>query len=307
MKYVFGPVASRRLKRSLGIDLVPYKTCSLDCIYCEVGKTTNLTVERTEYLPTAIILANLTEYLQELPSPPDYITLSGSGEPTLHAQIGTIIKEIKGITSIPVAVLTNGTLLYRDEVKEALLQADVVLPSLDAVSEAMFRSINRPHSSLKIGTIIRGLHEFRRSFGGQVWLEVLLCRGINDDEEEIARLKETINTINPDKVQLNTVDRPPVEDLVFPVDREALTRIQGKIGERAEVVAGSVDATVERMLARGTMRIVELLRRRPGTVDDISRALRLHSNEVERILDTLKTEGKVQPRMFNNRWYYHAE
>jgi len=271
-----------------------------------VGKTTHLTVQRSEYIPADIILANVKEHLDELPTPPDYITLSGSGEPTLHSGIAAIITEIKRITSIPVAVLTNSSLLYQDEVAEALSKADVVLPSLDAASDGVFQRICRPHPSVALDEIIRALKRFRRDFGGQVWLEVLLCRDINDSPEEIDRLQGIVAEIDPHKVQLNTVDRPPPEGFVLPLHSEELLRVKNSFGEKAEIVASSVDDAVDSLLGDERMRIVELLGRRPGTLEDISKALRMRKNEVVTILDSLKKEGRVHDRIFDNRLYYHV-
>lgn len=235
MKYIFGPVASRRLKRSLGIDLIPYKTCSFDCVYCELGRTTNKTIERKEYIPPEKIIINLKEYLKRATIPPDYITLGGSGEPTLHSRIGVIISEIKKITPIPVAVLTNSSLLYQDAVKKDMRGADVILPSLDTVTKSLFEYLNRPHPSLQIKEIIKDLKDFRKAFTGKIWLEIMFCLGVNDSKEEINALNEAIQGINPDKIQLNSVDRPPAEDFVFSAPIEKLTEIQKEFGEKAEI------------------------------------------------------------------------
>ncbi|MFH0813847.1 MAG: radical SAM protein [Pseudomonadota bacterium] len=306
MKYIFGPVASRRLKRSLGIDLIPHKTCSFDCIYCELGRTTNKTIERKEYILPEKIIINLKEYLKTATIPPDYITLGGSGEPTLHSLIGIIISEIKKITSIPVAVLTNGSLLYQDEVKEELLGADVILPSLDAVSQSCFKYLNRPHPSLQIHQIVKGLKDFRRAFSGKIWLEILFCLGVNDSKGEIKALRETIKEINPDKVQLNSVDRPPAEDFVFPVSTEKLEEIQKEFGEKAEIIAGQIFDSPTGTIRDGKMRVFNLLKRRPCTLGDISKALGIHQNELVKLLDILRKEGKVHHRIFNNQCYYQA-
>jgi len=179
-KYIFGPVPSRRLGRSLGVDLVPYKTCTFDCIYCDLGRTTRKTTSRQSYVPPEEIQGELEFSLSVLEKKPDYITLSGSGEPTLNTNIGEIIQRIKEITSIPIAILTNSSLFSLDEVRSDLSEADLVLPSLDAITPALFEYINRPALSLKIEEIISGLIQFRKQYRGQIWLEVLFCRGVND-------------------------------------------------------------------------------------------------------------------------------
>jgi len=306
VRYIFGPVASRRLGRSLGIDLVPYKTCSFDCLYCELGTTTNLTSERKTYSVPQKIIDELKGYLKKPALQPDYITLGGSGEPTLHDHLGTIIAEIKKLTSIPVAVLTNSSLLDRDDVKEDLLRSDVILPSLDTVSPSLFTFLNRPHPSLDLKKIIQGLIDFRKRFPGQIWLEILFCRGINDSEEEVRRLQEVIREINPDKIQLNTLDRPPAEDSVFPVSREELERIKKFFGEKAEIITGSLPEDARGSTADRKKRIYNLVKRRPCTFDEVSLALGIPKMALMDLIESLKNEGKVSQRLHNNQVYYQG-
>src|SRR4030042_6378335 len=192
LKYIFGPVPSRRLGRSLGVDLVPYKTCSFDCIYCDLGRTTHKTTFRESYVKPEEIRREVELALPTLSKKPDYITLSGSGEPTLNQNIGDIIHAIKDLTSIPLAVLTNGSLLSIEEIRKELIEADMVLPSLDAITDVTFQCLNRPSPLLKIEEIISGLIQFRKQYRGQIWLEILFCRGINDDRGEIEKLKGVI-------------------------------------------------------------------------------------------------------------------
>ena len=208
-RYLYGPVPSRRLGRSLGIDLVPHKICTYDCIYCQIRKTTKKTLLRREYVPVKEVLEEVKTFLLEGSSSIDYLSLSGSGEPTLHSKIRSIIKGIKEITSIPVAVITNGSLLCEREVREDLLQADVVLPSLDAVSPEIFMKINRSHRKLSIERVIEGMVEFRKIYKGQIWLEILFCKGVNDTSEELQKMKEVVKQIKPNLIHLNTVVRPP--------------------------------------------------------------------------------------------------
>ena len=290
----------------MGIDLIPYKTCSFDCVYCELGRTTNKTIERKGYIPPEKIIIDLKEYLKRATIPPDYITLGGSGEPTLHSLIGVIISEIKKITSVPVAVLTNSSLLYQDEVKKELLGADVILPSLDAVMKPVFEYLNRPHPSLQIHQIVKGLKDFRKAFQGEIWLEILFCLGVNDSKSEVKALKEAIQEINPNKIQLNSVDRPPAEDFAFPVSTEKLEEIQKEFGEKAEIIAGRIFDSPTSPILNGKIRIFNLLKRRPCTLIDISKALGIHQNELVKLLDILRKEGKVYHRMYNNQCYYQV-
>jgi wyosine [tRNA(Phe)-imidazoG37] synthetase (radical SAM superfamily) len=306
-KYIFGPVPSRRLGRSLGVDLVPYKTCSFDCIYCDLGRTTQKTTLRQSFASPEEIQGELESYLSGSDKKPDFITLSGSGDPTLNNNIGQIIRGAKEITSIPVAVLTNSSLFSLDEVRRDLSEADVVLPSLDAMTPALFGYINRPHPSLKIEEVFASLIQFRKEYRGQIWLEIVFCRGVNDDKEEIERLKEAIGRIRPDRVQLNTPTRPPVEDFVFPLTKDQLEEIRKRLGEKAEVISECVAPLGDRFDSDRDAEIINLLRRRPCTAEDISSGLGLHLEEVVKSLNNLREKGAVQYRVFEHRCYYeHA-
>jgi wyosine [tRNA(Phe)-imidazoG37] synthetase (radical SAM superfamily) len=303
-KYIFGPVPSRRLGRSLGVDLVPYKTCTFDCIYCDLGRTTCKTVSRQSYVASDDVERELDFSLPALEKKTDYITLSGSGEPTLNQNIKDIIHSIKGSTSLPLAVLTNGSLLFMEEVRDDLMEADIVLPSLDAVTPFIFDHINRPHPSLRIEEIISGLVQFRKQFRGQIWLEILFCRGINDDKEEIGKLKKVIERIQPDRVQLNTSVRPPVEEFAFPLTLNQLEEIRERMGGKAEIVPDFPKPFDEEFDSVKDTEILNLIKRRPCTAEDVSNALGLHLDEVVKYLEKLLEEGVVYCRMYEHRYYY---
>jgi wyosine [tRNA(Phe)-imidazoG37] synthetase (radical SAM superfamily) len=303
-KYVFGPVPSRRLGRSLGVDLVPYKTCTFDCIYCDLGRTTQQTTLRQSFASLEEIQSELKSYLSVLDKKPDSITFSGSGEPTLSNHIGQIIRGAKEITSIPIAVITNSSLFSLEEVRRDLSEADVVLPSLDAMTPALFGYINRPHPSLTIEEVYKGLVQFRKEYRGQIWLEIVFCRGVNDHREEIERFKEAIGRIQPDRVQLNTPTRPPAEDFVFPLTKDQLEDIRKKLGEKAEVIPEFVAPLGDRFDSGRDTEIINLLKRRPCTAEDISRALGLRLEEVVKYLNHLRSKGAVQYRVFEHRCYY---
>jgi wyosine [tRNA(Phe)-imidazoG37] synthetase (radical SAM superfamily) len=303
-KYIFGPVPSRRLGRSLGVDLVPYKTCTFDCIYCDVGRTTHKTISRQSFVSSEEIQRGLESILSILDKKPDYVTLSGSGEPTLNNNIGEIIRKMKEVTSIPMAVLTNGSLLTMDEVQKDLLEADVVLPSLDAITPAFFEYINRPHQSLKIDEIILGLIQFRKQYRGQIWLEVLFCRGVNDGEEEVEKLKGVIDQIEPDRIQLNTPVRPPAEDFAFPLTFKQLEAIKQRFGNIADVVSEFMGPMGNRFDSDKDAEIIELIKRRPCTAEDISKALGFRMDEIVKHLDHLTKTGAIRYRMYQHRCYY---
>ena len=305
-KYIFGPVPSRRLGRSLGIDLVPYKTCTFDCIYCDLGRTTHKTISRQSYVTLGEIKKELELTLPVLDKKPDFITLSGSGEPTLNNNIGEIIREVKKITSIPVAVLTNSSLLSFNEVRKDLSGADVVLPSLDAITPTLFEYINRPHTSLRIEETISGLIQFRKQCRGQIWLEILFCRGVNDGNEEVEKFKGIIEKIQPDRVQLNTPVRPPAEDFAFPLTLGQLEEIRERLGDKAEIISEFGAPLGEEFNSVKDTEILNLIKRRPCTAEDISKALGLHLNEVVKYLEKLIKEGVVHYRMYEHHGYYES-
>lgn len=235
-RFVYGPVPSRRLGRSLGIDLVPFKTCSYDCIYCQLGRTTNKTTDLLEYVPVDGVLAELAEKLQAGPTP-DFIGLAGSGEPTLHARLGEIIAGIKGLTRVPVAVLTNGSLLWKPEVRAGLARAELVLPSLDAGSQPSFEQVNRPHADVSFARMVEGLLAFSQEFRGEIWLEVFILAGLTDRPNEIGRIAAIVEQLRPARIQLNTVSRPPAETTALAASRAVLESLCGLFASPCEVIA----------------------------------------------------------------------
>ena len=303
-QYLYGPVPSRRLGRSLGIDLVPHKICTYDCIYCQIGKTTDKTLVRKEYVPVKEILEEVRRFLKEETSSIDHLSLSGSGEPTLHSQIRSVIEVIKTITSIPVAVITNGSLLYEEEVRQDLLSADIVLPSLDAVSSEVFMRINRPRPGFSIEKVIEGLVEFRKVYKGQIWLEILFCKGVNDSKEELLRMKKAVDRIQPDRIHLNTVVRPPSEKWVLPLDEAEMEKIKDFFGEKAEIIS-EFDRHPSSIPERDIKEeILKILRRRPLSISDLSKGMGIPQNELDQYIEPLTQEGKIQTRVFGESVYY---
>ena len=303
-RYLYGPVPSRRLGRSLGIDLVPHKICTYDCIYCQIGKTTEKTLVRKEYVPVREILEEVRRFLKEKPSSIDHLSLSGSGEPTLHLQIRSIIEGIKTITSIPVAVITNGSLLYEEEVRQDLLRADIVLPSLDAISPEAFMKINRPRSGFSIEKVVEGLVEFRKIYKGQIWLEILFCRGVNDGKKELMRMKKVVDRIQPDRIHLNTVVRPPSEKWVASLNQKEMEEIKAFFGERASIIT-EFDRHPSSVSERDIKEeILKILKRRPLSLSDLSEGMGIPQNELDRYIEPLTQEGKIQTRIFDGSVYY---
>jgi len=304
-KYLYGPVPSRRLGLSLGIDIVPLKSCTLDCVYCQLGKTTDKTIERKDYVPIKAVLTELKDKLNE-GLKADFITISGSGEPTLHLRLGELIEGIKKITDIPVAIMTNGTLLYRQDVRTDCAKADVVVPSLDAGDANTFRKVNRPHKDISIEKLVDGLCKFRKEFSGQMWLEVFLIEGLNTDTAEIDKIKELIQRIGPDKVQLNTAVRPTAEAGVKKVDAEKLGTIASRIGQGCEVVADFLSRHTRKHIDSKAEDILSMLKRRPCSLNDICSGLSIHPDEALKYITELREQGAINSEEKTGKIFFKA-
>lgn len=304
--YVFGPVASRRLGRSLGIDLVPFKTCTYNCIYCQLGPTTNLTLERKEWVPFDRVLEEARQKLASAEGV-DYITFSGSGEPTLHNRIGEILREVKRITSVPIAVLTNGSLLWQADVQEELLEADLVIPSLDAPDRALFRHVNRPHPELAFEPMIEGLVRFRERYRGKIWLEVFLLAGMTGMESEVRRLAALAAKIRPDLVQLMTATRPAPMDFVEPVSAEELEGFV-RLFDVPAVAVPPLSPLARQVLSKTSRdEILSLLARRPCTIEDIAVGLGIPAAEAEKYVADLDAHGQLRRKRSKGMIYYAAD
>ena len=308
--HIFGPVMSRRLGRSLGIDLLPFKTCSYDCVYCECGATTHITTKRAEFFPTEEVISQLDTVLRERPTL-DYITFAGSGEPTLSLSIGRIIRHLK--TAYPeykVAVLTNGSLLGNKEVAADLSQADLVIPTLTSTSQETFEKIHRPDTCLLIKTIISDILEFRKEFGGEIWLEIFLIPGLNTTDDELASLREAVRMIRPKRIQLNTLDRPAAEDWVTAPDPDELENIRKYFSElKIPVDVAGVCCEQPDVCRAGEStheQILKTLRIRPSTVEDLASMTGLHHHEVAKYLSGLLEEGTVHIQRGKRGVFYSA-
>lgn len=323
MKHLFGPVNSRRLGLSQGIDLLPPKTCNFNCIYCEINRAPQLSCERGEHIPAATILAEIDELLADEARVHDLdvFTITASGEPTLHTGIGKIIRHLKEKTNKPVAILTNGSQLYLKEVQDDLMAADIVIPSLDAARPESFRRVNRPAKcSADLETIINGIADFSQKFSGEVWLEILLVENINDAPEDIAALEQAIARIMPTRVQLNTVARPPYESFAKPLTRKRLEEVKAEIetvyDKPVDILAGVKDNEIadsgkgreivdEKMVpARIETEISEMLLRRPCTASDIAVTLNMNSEQVAGILKAMENRGSLTVRIHGGKKYY---
>ncbi len=290
--YTYGPVPSRRLGLSLGVDIVPAKICTLDCVYCQIGRTTRRSIVRQDFIDMDAVLAELAAKLKA-GLKADYITIGGSGEPTLNSRLGDLIDGIRRLTDIRVAILTNGTLLYRADVRAECAKADVVCPTLDAADAAVFEAVHRPTRDITIEKLVSGLEQFRREYSGQIWLEVFLVAGVNTEAEQIGKLKGLIQRIRPDKVHLNTAVRPPAEPDVQAVPAATLDAIARQIGGNCEVIGAPPAAVSDEHRQRAQADVVSVLKRRPCSVEDICTGLAMDRMEAQKHLSHLQDLGVV--------------
>lgn len=306
-EYVYGPVPSRRLGRSLGIDLVPFKTCSYDCIYCQLGRTTCKSVARKDFVSVDKVITELEGVLKACPEP-DCITIAGSGEPTLHSGIGEVIQRIKEITVTPVVVLTNGSLMGQAVVRDALMTADVVVPSLDAGDPDQFQRINRPHPEIDFGSMCEGLEIFTREFGGEVWLEIFLLAELTDTPESVQTIVSIVERIAPARVQLNTVCRPPAERSAMSITLEQMLALKALFPCRADIIGASqLRHLVEnRLTPIDDDVVIALIGRRPCSTKDVADGLGVHLNEALKYLNRLTTMGRAQTIRSNGKLFYVA-
>jgi wyosine [tRNA(Phe)-imidazoG37] synthetase (radical SAM superfamily) len=297
MKYIFGPVPSRRLGQSLGIDPIPQKTCNWNCVYCQLGRSAPMTNARREYIPVDAIIAEVTWALQtHSPGEIDWVTFVGSGEPTLNSELGNMIRKVKAQTRIPVAVITNGALTFLPEVRADLAQADAVLPTLDAGSAELYRKINRPWPDLTFERQVEGLIAFRAEYRGKLWIEVMLVRGLNDSEEALRDLASVLVRIKPDQVHLSLPVRPPAESWVQPTDEEGLLRAQAILGDVAHVLSPAQGEFDLRGCGNASEAILSIITRHPMREDDLFTALqRWPDEDVRQILQNLSESGLAQP------------
>jgi len=301
MQFVYGPVPSRRLGRSLGINVIPFKTCNYSCVYCQLGRTTNKINERKSFFPKEDILKEVAEVIGRVEA--DHITFAGEGEPTLCKDIGWLIREIRKITDTPIAVITNGSLLYREDVRQDLAEADVVIPSLDAADERTFRRINRPHKDLKIDKIIEGLAEFGREYNGKFYIEIMLVKGYNDSEDALFAIKSALKKIEPDGVYLLTPVRPTASN-VEPADEFGIMRANAILGDVVKIIDPEIGEFSAECFSSAEEAVKTLLRRHPMREDQLKDFLKKFGENlsfVESIEGIKRVEfmGKVFYRIDN--------
>jgi len=298
MKYVFGPVPSRRLGQSLGVDPIALKTCNWNCVYCQLGRSRPLVNERRDYFPPDEIVAEVEQALHAHgPEGIDWITFLGSGEPLLHAHLGDMLRKVKALTPLPVAVLTNGSLLYLPAVRDELRVVDAVLPSLDAGTPELYRRINRPHPKLTYERLIGGLIAFGQEYEGNLWLEVMLMRGVNDTEGALRDIAAQLTRIRPSEIHINLPTRPPAEVWLEPPDQEGLMRAIAILEQVAPVravesVTGTVELTASDTLADA---ILAVITRHPLHEEELERTLaHCDAQQVHAALAELEATGRAQ-------------
>lgn len=302
--YLFGPVPSRRLGRSLGVDLVPFKTCSFDCIFCQLGRTTTRTLTRKEYVPVDKVIEELDEWLQT-GNDADYITLSGSGEPTLNAHFGRVIEFVRTATTIPVVLLTNGSLLIDPDVRAQAAQANVVKVSLSAWDQYSLESINRPHPDIEFRRLVEGQRLLQNAFEGELWMEVFLVWGTNATVQDVTNIAGLAKIIGPDRVQLNTAVRPPCEEYAFVVPRERMESLARLFDPPAEVIA-EYSTNMSAKVRADEAEILRMVERRPCTLEQIGQVFGLHKNETSKYIGKLTRTGQVRQSQRNGEAYYSA-
>ena len=300
-KRVFGPVLSKRLGNSLGIDVIPHKTCSYNCIYCQLGSEENTITDLTNYYSVDEIIYELKEALLNNKNI-DYITFTGSGEPTLYKDLKKLIYEIKQITDIPVCIITNGSLLYKQEMRSNLLLADLIIPSLDAGNEETFKLIDNPNKEINFDKMVEGLIEFKKVFKGEYWLEIFLLKDINDNEDELDDIIKIVKKIKPDRIQLITATRRVANEKAKALSDEELKKIKKYFNSKCDI---EIDIPNISENHKGNTRIlteediVNFLIRQPGTAYIIAKSFNENERKVKELLDLLIKKNKVREEIVN--------
>jgi wyosine [tRNA(Phe)-imidazoG37] synthetase (radical SAM superfamily) len=303
-KYIFGPIPSRRFGLSLGVDLVPFKTCSFNCIYCECGRTTNLTLERKEYIDVTDIINELKDFLSNKPEI-DFITITGSGEPTLNSGIGRLATFLKtNFGGYKTALLTNGTLLHDSEVVESVKTIDVIKVTLNAVDDPTLCKINKPAESVTMGKIIEGIISLRKNFTNKIWIELFIIPGINDDDDKLLDLKIELIKINPDVVHLNSLDRPGAFQNAVPADHDTLLRVKKILEPLPVEIISKVKNNVSKESDNAEDFILSIIKRRPSTVEDIVISSGLSKKEIEVQINKLKEDHKIIEKKMDRGIFY---
>ena len=303
--YFYGPVPSRRLGFSLGVDIIPLKTCDFDCIYCQLGRSAKFRTKRGVWVDLKGLRKELKTILKNKPKI-DFLTISGSGEPTLHKGLNKIIKVLKTETknTYPVCVITNSSLLYRKEVRRELLLADLIVPSLDAGSAKTFRKINNPARNVNFSNVVKGLEALRKEFKGDIWLEVMLVKGVNDSIDEVKKIKKIIDQFKPDKVQLNFPIRPTDDKLKLP-DKKTINKIISILSKNTKIISPFIKKINELNLTGDLeSKILRLLQVRPESLENLSSSLGINISLAIKALTNLLEKRLIKKENNNEIIFY---
>jgi wyosine [tRNA(Phe)-imidazoG37] synthetase (radical SAM superfamily) len=304
--YIFGPVPSRRLGLSLGVDLLNCKSCNLNCVYCELGKTFQYVKDRKIFVKTEDVLGEIRAYFNNGGNA-DYVTFSGAGEPTLALNLGEAMEGARKITNGKIALITNAVLFSDKKVREEAAKADVVLPNVDAAGEEVFAKLNRPHKSISLKKYLDGLRQFTSEYGGKLWVEVMIVKGLNDSDEEILKIKEYLDTLkHVDKIQLNTIVRARAEESAGPVDNEKLEHIRSLLGPKAEIIGSFAGGKIE-TIDNPEAAVLSIIRLRPATVEDILSVLPVAEKEVKKYLQGFIVKGLAEKLMLKGKEFYRGK
>jgi wyosine [tRNA(Phe)-imidazoG37] synthetase (radical SAM superfamily) len=306
MKYVYGPVPSRRLGRSLGIDPIPSKTCNYQCIYCQLGKTTNFTNVRKNYFPKSELILEIEAAIKQNEGKYDYVTFVGSGEPTLFKDLNDLILKAKKFSDKPICVITNGGLMYNKQVRDTLMLADIVLPSLDAGDEKSFIKINRPHPTIKFDSVIQGLIDFQKKFAGKFWIEIMIMKGINDSKKELLKIKKKIDLIIPERIDINVPIRPPAEDWVRIPNKTIISRLNAIFDEYNNINFPEIGkfAYYSLNFERELLSLIERHPMRQTQILDTFSSENLSINQILERLTQLELQKKIEKISYLNKIYW---
>ncbi|MHA1752959.1 MAG: radical SAM protein [Candidatus Helarchaeota archaeon] len=308
MKYVYGPVPSRRLGRSLGVDTIPQKTCNFSCVYCQLGRTTTYINERRDFFPRNDILQEIKERINIIGKDNiDYITFVGDGEPTLCKSLGWLLEQVKSSFQIPIAVITNGALLYLEEVQNELCFADIVLPTLDAGCPETFKKINRPHPTIDFNKMINGMIEFRKKYSGQIWIEFMAVRGINDNLEELNKIVKYYEQIKPDKVYINVPIRPPAENWVKVPTNEGLASIKQSFKNVVEINMPEIGdfQVIDENISELKKELSEIIKRHPMRLDQLKNLLKSKNIKApEKVISELEELGIIKQVNYDGKIFF---
>jgi len=304
MSYFYGPVPSRRLGFSLGVNLTPKKLCTFNCVYCQLGDTTKKTIKRFFYVDPVELKKELTKIVNRNPKI-DYISISGSGEPTLHKGLDKIIDTIRETTNnkYRVCVITNSSLLYKKEVRKELEKADLIIPSLDAATEESFSRIDKPHKQITLKKIVDGLINLRKEFKGKIWLEIMILGGINDSLKEAGIFKKLVAKIKPDKVQLNLPIRPSGASIALP-DYERVKKIKKIIGKKCEIVSSFYKDAQNNFSKSVQSDIMKYLNIRPATMRDLEKSVGIEKGTLARQIKRMLDLGLIIKKIYNRKVYF---